>query len=212
MAEPQSLSERVYEDIFNSVVSGVYEPHTILNEKTLVEKYEVSKTPVREALVRLCFEGILQNLPRYGYQVVPISPKEVRDSMGIRLVLELGALEKSIEKITPADIVLLERNIQEAENMVGAMSSLRHWNHNVDFHLLLCSFSENTFFNDYLHRVLKFHSRAANQYFVKLWSENQDADISMHRKLVETLKVKDLCEASKVLEEDISFIFTSLLT
>ncbi len=211
MATPTSLSEKVYQDIINDVVKGVYTPDKILNEKTLVEKYQISKTPVREALVRLCSEGVLKNLPRYGYQVVPISPQEIHDCMGFRVVLELGALERSIERITPKEVALLEENVSQAESLAGEMSGLKHWEHNVAFHLLLCSFAKNTFFDESLRRVLQFHSRAANQYFVKLWSENQEADISKHRKLVEALKKKDLPEASTILKEDISFIFTSLL-
>ena len=66
----QSIKELVYEGILNDIIQGVYPANSILNERTLVEKYGGSKTSVREALVQLCSEGILKNIPRYGYQLL----------------------------------------------------------------------------------------------------------------------------------------------
>ena len=66
-AKNQSIKELVYEGILNDIIQGVYPANSILNERTLVEKYGVSKTPVREALVQLCGEGILKNIPRYAH-------------------------------------------------------------------------------------------------------------------------------------------------
>ena len=68
-----TIKERVYNEVYNDIFSGKYEPNEILTENKLVEKYSVSKSPVREALLELCKDQVLQSLPRLGYQVRTVS-------------------------------------------------------------------------------------------------------------------------------------------
>ena len=67
----QSIKELVYEGILNDIILGVYPANSILNERTLVEKYGGSKTSVREALVQLCSEEYSKiRIPASGYYAV----------------------------------------------------------------------------------------------------------------------------------------------
>ena len=50
----QSIKTQVYESVLKDILDGVYQPNAVINEKTLMEKFGVSKTPIREALVQLC--------------------------------------------------------------------------------------------------------------------------------------------------------------
>ena len=95
----QSIKELVYEGILNDIILGVYPANSILNERTLVEKYGGSKTSVREALVQLCSEGILKNIPRFGYQLPVITPSELSAIIEYRIILETGALKKTMKII-----------------------------------------------------------------------------------------------------------------
>ena len=61
------------------IFSGEYKPNQILNEKELVEKYGCSKSPIRDALITLCNEGVLRNIPRYGYEVIRLTKEMVED-------------------------------------------------------------------------------------------------------------------------------------
>ena len=70
MKTTQSLKFKIYDQIIDGIVSGEYKGGQILNEQELVKRYNVSKSPVREALTILSSEGILTSIPRYGYQVI----------------------------------------------------------------------------------------------------------------------------------------------
>ena len=65
-----TLKENIYNSIWDGIVNGEYDSNYIFNEKALVEKYKVSKSPVRDALIELCSDGILRSIPRYGYEIV----------------------------------------------------------------------------------------------------------------------------------------------
>jgi len=56
----------VYEQLKNAIISGEIKPGEILNEAVLAEKYEIGKTPTREALLLLANEDFLDSMPRVG--------------------------------------------------------------------------------------------------------------------------------------------------
>ena len=65
-----NLKQTVYNAIMEDIFSCTYLPGDIINEKSLIEKYECSKSPVRDALQALCAEHVLRSIPRYGYEVI----------------------------------------------------------------------------------------------------------------------------------------------
>ena len=59
----------------------------LLTERELVERFQVSKAPIREALLRLCNEEVLTSIPRCGYVVVRIGDRSGRDNLQVRGIL-----------------------------------------------------------------------------------------------------------------------------
>ena len=83
------LKDQIYENILNEIIDGNYRQNDIITERELIEKYGVSKSPIREALVELCNEKILESRPRMGYQICPISIKEISDIVELRIIWRL---------------------------------------------------------------------------------------------------------------------------
>ena len=86
-----SIKETIYASVLKDILDGAYPQDAVINEKTLMEEFGVSKAPVREALVQLCSEGFIKNIPRFGYQLVSITPSEIVEMVEYRKVIELGA-------------------------------------------------------------------------------------------------------------------------
>ena len=91
----ENLKEKVYQGIYDDVTNGIYKQNDILTESRLIEQYNVSKSPVREALIELCKDGILKNIPRMGYQVMPVTLKEVIDILELRADIETSGQRKA---------------------------------------------------------------------------------------------------------------------
>ncbi|HEV2617841.1 MAG TPA: GntR family transcriptional regulator, partial [Candidatus Acidoferrales bacterium] len=62
-----TLSERLYQALKRDIIRGVYPPGEALGEKDLAKRYKGSRTPVREAAVRLQQENLLRIIPNRGY-------------------------------------------------------------------------------------------------------------------------------------------------
>jgi len=77
MAKPpeDSLSEQVYQSLKRDIVTGIHPPGEALSEKDLARRYDSSRTPVREAAVRLQQDNLLRVVPNRGYFVTKISER-----------------------------------------------------------------------------------------------------------------------------------------
>jgi len=131
--EKQSLKDKVHVEILNSIIQGEYKPGQILNEQELITKFGYSKSPIREALVSLCNEGVLRNLPRYGYEVVRITKSDIDDIMRFRTILECGCLTECFNYITNSQIEQLQ-HINEA-CLTKSNDTWSQWDNNQAFHL-----------------------------------------------------------------------------
>ncbi|MBQ0998038.1 GntR family transcriptional regulator [Streptomyces sp. RK62] len=98
-------ADRVYSHVKQGVLERRYEGGTLLTEGELADAVGVSRTPVREALLRLEAEGLLKLYPKKGALVLPVSAQEIKDVVETRMLVEEHAARKAI----PAPPGLLER-------------------------------------------------------------------------------------------------------
>ena len=113
--EPVSIREKVYTAIRNLILDGTFPEGERLVESRIAEQIKTSRTPVREALHLLEKEGLLESIPRAGYQVKPLLWEEVEEICQIRIANETLAARWAMKRITPKDLLLLDNNLAEAE-------------------------------------------------------------------------------------------------
>lgn len=98
-------AERVYAHVKEAVLDRRYEGGTLLTEGGLAEAVGVSRTPVREALLRLEVEGLIKLYPKKGALVLAVSAQEIADVVETRLLVEEFAARKAV----PASPQLISR-------------------------------------------------------------------------------------------------------
>ncbi len=91
-----------------AIVSGELEPGRVLRQEELSERFDVSRTPVREALRRLAALGLVSFVPNRGVRVRTITLDELREAFLVRAELESLATEIATPKLTEADLEELE--------------------------------------------------------------------------------------------------------
>jgi DNA-binding GntR family transcriptional regulator len=94
-----SLTEQVYQLLRAEILSCVLEPGQDISEAELAARFQVSKTPVREALATLRADGFVRAFPRRGYQIAPITLRDMNELFELRGVLEAGAAELACRRI-----------------------------------------------------------------------------------------------------------------
>lgn len=106
-------AERVYCHVKQAVLDRRYEGGMLLTEGELAEAVGVSRTPVREALLRLEVEGLLRLYPKKGALVLPVSAQEIADVVETRLLVEEHSVRKSAVPVRPELIARLEQLLDE---------------------------------------------------------------------------------------------------
>jgi DNA-binding GntR family transcriptional regulator len=207
MATSKPMTDQVYELIYRDVVNNVFNVNQIVSESQLVKRYNYSKAPVREALISLCDKNIMRSIPRAGYQIIQILPDEVKDIMEARKAVELYMIEKSCSSIGDNEISMLCNHDAEVERLdLNQMTIYQQWEKNVEFHLLLASFSRNEYMLRILHGILQDNARAAAQYHIRRGKSIIDHEQSGHKKLIYALASKNINEIKACLIQDIGFL------
>ena len=110
-----SLRSKVFTQIQNNILNGLYQPGDNLIETKLSEELGVSRTPVREALRQLELEGLVQSIPNKGAIVKGISTQDIEDIYTIRMLIEGLAARWAAEKITEEELEELNEAVELEE-------------------------------------------------------------------------------------------------
>ena len=200
----KTIKEQIYASIFEDIIKGRYTSGDVLRESELIKKYNVSKSPVREALVQLCSEGVLNSKPRYGYEIVKLTRRDIEDILKYRSILESGALACSINSITKEQIDALRDVAKACESPESKEDLWLHWQYNMDFHLLLMSYYDNEFAYNNLQKSMSTLTRAYAQFYWDKWENiSFPRDTKNHSNIIKCLRKKDIDGATYFLKEDI---------
>ena len=116
--ETRSLTrarDQVYVHLREAIVTAELEPGRQLSENELAGRLGVSRTPVREALVRLRDDRLVEIVPQLGTFVARISDRAVADAQFVREALECAAIRIAATKATPADVLTLKAILARQE-------------------------------------------------------------------------------------------------
>jgi DNA-binding GntR family transcriptional regulator len=107
------LVDRAYHEIRRRILDNVYTPSHQVLELQLAADLGMSRTPVREALVRLQNERFVQLIPRHGMRVMPLSLEDLREVYEVLTALELTAIERlARSELSREAIVTIERSLK----------------------------------------------------------------------------------------------------
>ena len=185
-------------------MTGKYSQETVLTENGLIESFGMSRSPVREALIRLCNDDILYSIPRYGYKLKICDPKYLKEIVRFRAVIEPAYLDKYFERIT-ADCIrrIRERTTLLADEKFETPSD--YWQKTSKFHIELAYSYRDQYFYDTLKKVLDKQWITFSTLYWNNWSEVVDRKlVNNHEKILRAIEAGNKEEAIAYLIEDIS--------
>ncbi|MBU6529727.1 GntR family transcriptional regulator [Streptomyces sp. NPDC057245] len=115
-----SLRDQVLDLVRQSLVSGEIRPGDIYSASALAARLGVSSSPVREAMLTLVNEGLMEPVRNRGYRAVPMSEHDLDEVFSMRLLLEVPGTLWAAERATPEDLAALRAVADEIEAAAGA--------------------------------------------------------------------------------------------
>lgn len=209
MKAKKTLKEIAVEGVYRDIEEGIFKPNDIITEGEIIERYSMSKSPVREALIELCKDGVLKSIPRVGYQVVQISLKEILDLLELRIDVETANMRRLVPKITEEDLALLrglDTIVKENHERMVAV----HWDRNTDFHLKLCELGGNAYLCQVIETALRRSCQYIAQYFQAAWKKDMESNSYFHKAILDAMEAKDTERAVEMLQKDILNVKTQI--
>jgi DNA-binding GntR family transcriptional regulator len=151
-SRPGTAKDRALDYVKTQVLTGAFPGGELISEGEIASALGMSRTPVREAFLRMEAEGLLRLYPQRGALVVPVSPDEVRAVIEARLVLEQFAMRKVVGRGPAACAAVFERLSGALARQRDATAS-SDWPEFLDsdraFHAITLDESGNRIFSDF---------------------------------------------------------------
>lgn len=202
MKQQSNLKNNIYNAILEGIFNYEYKPQQILNEKQLTDRYNCSKSPVREALVSLCDENVLRSIPRYGYEVVKLTVEDVEDMLEFRYLLEGGLLKINFKNFNHLQIEKLKELDEKCS--LASLGVWEHWEANVQFHLQLIAFCKNDCAYNQERTILNRLKRAYAQFYWDKWDNiSEPMDTRNHKEIIKHIMENNQELLLKALKDDL---------
>jgi len=128
------VTSTVYDRLLAGIALGDYAPGSALNEKELAAKLGVSRTPVREALLRLRLEGLVWVVPRGGIFVAETSIRQIREITEVRLVLEECSGRLAVARCSPQWLTEFQAWLEVCSEAWPGLSGRERMRRDMEFH------------------------------------------------------------------------------
>ena len=135
--EKTKLRFQAYEQIKNKILLLDLRPGEKIFESEIAKDLKVSRTPVREALLMLENEKLVENDPRLGFIVRRLASNDVEEYFALRTNLELYGVPLIIKRITESEIGALEDNITATEKSLKKNDLKSVVRYESEFHVIL---------------------------------------------------------------------------
>lgn len=195
----RSLREEVYERLRALMNRGRLRPGKYLDLNALADKIGISRTPLRDALLRLECEGFVEIHSRRGVRVAPLTLDRIRHIYEILAALESTALRDVAPRITAATVARMHEHNAEMVRALDASDFARFYEANLAFHDAYLSLSDNS---EMVRQIQVLKQRLYDfpriKGFVPEWER---ASVEEHRALVRHLEQGDVGAAADLMRD-----------
>lgn len=211
------LGQQIYQNILNQIIEVQIEPGERINIAKLAADLGVSRTPIRTAMDQLIRDGLVKQVSDRGYQVIPIGITDCFDLCDTRKILEGTAAYLATNKITRADLDILEQSVATAQEFlarkeygVGAFAE-----QDTIFHETLLRAADNRYlvlvYNTIKTRITRYRHIIAT-YCRDSAEEDTYHAITKHICILRAVKNRYSSVAKNEMEEHIAYTYRTLFS
>ncbi len=200
-----NLRDQIYDVLKKLIIFREIKPGQKINEENLAKRLQVSRTPIRETLLRLELEGIVKNVPRRGAYVVTQSKKKIIDILQVREVLEGLVARLAAENITDKGLERLRNCLRKIESAKDEEDRLLKYNAaEKEFHCLLLEACKNDVLKAMMETV-NVHLEVLRLRTVVLAGRAQQS-VREHMEIVEAVGKGDAAGAEELMRRHVKSV------
>ena len=178
----EALTNQAYEYLYNKIISCEYLPGQELNEKQLLEETSFGRTPLREALLMLQSESLIEIFPRKGMRITAFTEKSIDDLYQTRKLIEPTVCRKYITLYSKSRLLEFQKMFERAEDA----SDVEEYRIDTSFHSYLISITDNNILINMYHSIMIHQMRMA-VYAAMQDSSNRMGNLKQHKAIIDAL-------------------------
>lgn len=194
-----SLREQVYQYLRNKIQSGELLPGSSIILDGLSRELSISKTPLKEALIKLECEGFVEILPRRGILVKSLTHREIKDYYEIIGSLESSVVLSVFDRFSQEHIDSMKRCNEELLKTLESNEYGSYYQLNLDFHDIFLNISDNMTLRRH---ITPFKQRLYDFPRRRYWKEWELVNLEEHQKFIKCIETGDREGAARVLKEE----------
>lgn len=205
--EAENLVERVYRELREMAIAFEIRPGERLNEIAVAKQLGVSRTPLREALNRLCSEGFLTFSTNQGFFRKPLEVKEIFDLYEFRQKLETAAVRLVVERGTDEQFSEIDQFLEESSKEVPTRTTLDMVALDEQFHEQLMTLSGNA---EMLHSLKNINGRIRYVRWVAMDGRRPTTQ-AQHKAIMKKLRERDSDGTAQLMSDHIAQRMDSII-
>lgn len=203
LQRPKSRSEEVTMRLRQEIVDGTFELGSALSETMIATRYNVSRTPVREAFAALGIEGLVRTEPQQGTYVFRISNRQFAALSEVRSIIEMAALRLAYERSRKALLRQWARLLRSMREAAASGDSQGYCRLDGEFHQAIMSLADNPHI---IEAAQSFATKiAAVRNRLGANPEHMKRSLAEHEELVRLLTLNRINSAVELLDHHIRF-------
>lgn len=207
-----SAADRAHAVLRERILDGTLAGGTLISEGQIADELGVSRTPVREAFLRLQAEGWMELFPKRGALVRPIQPGEIAEVVEARHVIESAAVRKVTQDADAAahlaarlaEVIAQQTAAAQAQDLTAFTRA------DVDFHQVIVDAGENSILGE-VFRTLRDRQQRMTARSVRARAGQLEAIIAQHAELARRIGDQDAVGFAGALADHIHDIHRELL-
>ncbi len=206
-----SLRDEAIETLYAAIVAGILRPGVVYSAPTMAAQLGMSATPVREAVLDLVKEGLVETVRNKGFRVVELADSELDDLTELRLLIEGPSIRKIAERgLEPGEYAELHELAERIEHSAGELDLIAHNKADLEFHTRLLAVLGNRVLVETV-RSLRMRSRLYGQQQLAS-SGGLAPSAHEHAQLLDLIHAKDGAGAEKLMRQHIHHVRGSWAT
>lgn len=197
-------ADYIYEQLRRQLYRKELAPGQRLPEIALGKTFDVSRTPVREALRRLAAEGLVEFLPNVGARVISPTLEEIEDCFDIRTDLECLAICRAAKNITNLQLFLLEEAIEEEREVFPTRNLEQYIAKNSKFHKIIAESSGSPILAGYVFNIIE-RSHVYMILFEDFFDITTNPSLIEHVEILEALKAGNSDACTRLMRTHVNF-------
>lgn len=186
------LRRNIYEELKADIIACRLPPGTELREQELTARHGVSRSPVRDALLRLEGDGLVMILPRQGYRVNAVSLEDARDLFRLRRLLEPEAAREAARHADDASLDALQR-------FAAWNDETSFIDYNREFHCALAGLARNRRLAATAMSLIEQADRLVRISLDSIKDRQPDRLVAEHAAIIDALQARDGARAARLL-------------